>query len=247
MARDFRQQNKAETRCLLCGELAVRSHILPRALIHDLRKGAGHVVVGKRDADGVRYSQSGEWEHLLCEQHESALSPADDYGVRFCRAAHASMDGASEYFTVPNPEPDLLLRFALANVWRKVHSASGKRLRLSLGSHELRVRQAIFDHHPSPYHLLLNSSSHSLEGQPINIASYPMQTRLLDIKMWKFSLSRIDFSIAISNQRITKYYSDFLSSQHDPAIITKLPLIDTEFLPNYAEVFRRMRRRSNPR
>lgn len=185
--------------CYLCGSPAVKTHIVPRALMHDMRQGSGHLVVGGSNFDGVAFRQSGEWEYLLCDHHERKLHAADTYGIDFCRRAQIAASSAKdEYFEVANPSPHLLLRFGLSVIWRHVHSESGSKLRLTLGPHEAAVRDAIFNEASTDYQLTLCTSTHSIKGKPVEIAMFPSRGRLLGRNIWHFTLARIDFMVSVS-------------------------------------------------
>lgn len=209
--------------------------------MHDLRGDENHLIIGRIHRNGVEYSQSGSWEFLLCKDHESRLSAADTYGVDFCRRARALVANQSENVEVTNPTPQLLLRFALSVVWRHVHSKSGRAIELSLGTHEKSVRDAIFEHIQSDYQLILNSSYHSIGGEAVDIASMPARGRLSGRNAWRFTLARVDFSVAVSRERWGPPFAQLLASVSDPAVVLAMPLLESAKLPGHQSIFERMR------
>lgn len=214
--------------------------------MHDLRDGEGHLIVGYSHQDGVDFSQSGSWEYLLCDHHEQRLSIADTYGVDFCRRSRSLHDLRGELFEVPNPAPNLLLRFALSIVWRHAHSKTGRAIGLSLGAHERRVRDAVFDHSDVGYQLVLTSSHHSIKGEPVDITSLPARGRIGGLNTWRFTLAQINFSLAITNEQWPPPLSNLLASTRDPAIVFTGPLIETADHPAHQGILARMKRPRPP-
>lgn len=97
--------------CIICGtEKTVRSHILPKAVARDLRRGHAHTIVGSSRYDGVKKLPGGAFsDHLLCKKHEAVTSKFDTYAVGFLRRAKDAFDAyGPDSFWVENYEPQNL-------------------------------------------------------------------------------------------------------------------------------------------
>jgi hypothetical protein len=194
--------------------------------MHDLRRNEKHLVVGSAHTDGIKLSQSGEWEYLLCQQHEAALGYADTYGVEFCRNARIAAAASCKhaFYEVANPRPELLSRFALSVVWRHVHSSLGRELGFTLGNHETVIRRAIFCGEPAPYQVGLNTTTLGLGGEPADIVSFPTRGKLANLNVWRFTVAQVEFTTLISSQRLPRRFDAVLGSSADPATVMRMPL-----------------------
>lgn len=218
---------KTSETCLLCGELATKTHIIPRALALDILNGGKQLVTGSAHKDGIEFSQNGLWEYMLCEKHEAALGEADRYGIEFCRAARVLRNSTREnHLSVPNPNSALLLRFALSVVWRHVNSARGKLGGLTLGPYETAVRSAVFDGASSPFQLGLTTAAHGILGEAVEIIDLPSRIRLTGLTAWQFSTSTVTFITVVSNRPLSADFDSVLASQNNPALAPIMPLID---------------------
>lgn len=239
----MKTKQEKRTPCILCGAPSVKTHILPRSLLHQLRGDSGHLVVGSAHRDGVEYSQSGTWEYLVCDTHETAFGEADKYGQDFCRRAAQSKDIDTDLIRVDNPRPDILLRFALTCVWRHVNSKSGAEIGLTLGSHEETVRKSVFSGEMPRYQLFLTTSKHSILGEATNIVEFPWRVPFLNVNSWQFTIARITFAVTVSNQRLPQRYAPLDSSKCNPAPIIRMPLVDTPTADFAQPILKRMLRK----
>lgn len=76
------------------------------------------------------------------------LAAADDYGLRFIDAfeSRGRLAMRDKVWIVPNPKPDLLVRFVAACVWRRgVSQVQRERADLSLGAADPRLRAMLFE------------------------------------------------------------------------------------------------------
>ena len=136
--------------CVVCGSVpTIKSHLIPRAVVGELRGDEPYVHVTEVDVPGSVYSQSGDsFYGLLCSEHERALSRFDDYGVRIVRKIEKLMSQMGEDqkgIELQNSSPSLFKGFVLACIWRAVWSLHGKKFGLSLGPYEKRIRRFLFE------------------------------------------------------------------------------------------------------
>lgn len=138
--------------CRICGEPAtIEAHIIPRALYRRVAGTEQHTMQGSLFRTGTRYQAKGLFDpDLLCAQHERMLGAADDYGMRFLHrfetAGRVSVRG--NVWLVPNPKPDLLVRFVAACIWRRGVSAVDREAAdLDLGFAEPKLRAMLFESH----------------------------------------------------------------------------------------------------
>ena len=136
--------------CVVCGDQAtIQAHIIPRALYRRLAGSDQHAMEGSLFRQGTRYQAKGLFDpDLLCATHEKMLAGADDYGLRFMdhfeKKGRPGFDG-SVWF-VPNPKPNLLIRFVAACIWRRgVSNVRREQADLDLGPAESRLRAMLFE------------------------------------------------------------------------------------------------------
>ena len=236
---------KTSEKCILCEELATKTHIVPRALALDLLGEEKKLVTGSAHRDGIEFSQNGLWEYMLCEQHEGALGEADRYGIDFCRTARSLRHSTKTHMSVPNPAPAMLLRFSLSVIWRHVNSARGRLAGLSLGPYENAVRATVFDGAACSFQLGLVTASHGLDGVPTEIIDLPSRIRLAGLPAWKFSTTTVTFITVISNRALGNGYASMLASQQDPALVPVMPLVDLREAGGRAVIDRMLRPRKS--
>lgn len=136
--------------CRICGDPAtIEAHVIPRALYRRLAGNKQHAMEGSLFRTGTRYQAKGVFDaDLLCALHERMLATADDYGMRFLHhfetAGRVGIRG--NVWLVPNPKPDLLVRFVAACIWRRGVSAIGRETaELDLGPAEPKLRAMLFE------------------------------------------------------------------------------------------------------
>ncbi|UWM84945.1 hypothetical protein [Rhizobium sp. SRDI969] len=229
--------------CIVCGcGPTVNSHILPRALLHDIRKEAKHLVSGSIDKDGVGFHQSGFADRFLCRTHEDLFHQADDYAIDLCRAfAAGKYDVQSEYLLIANPVPQLLTRFAIGVVWRWVWSSYGRRLGLKLGSHEPKVRKVIFEHQVALYQLIVTRSRASIKDRRVDLATYPSYGKMSGLNGWQFQVLGLMFNVFISNERLEQNFNLLDATQKEALPVLELPLEDVR--RTHSALTQRMKRR----
>jgi hypothetical protein len=210
--------------CLICGAAdTVRSHILPKALIHEIKEGAPHVVSGSRHRAGTRLSQGGNFDsNMLCAKHENATADLDRYGTEYLRRAEALFEAQrpTRSFEVSNPMPQTLRRFALSVVWREVHSANGQKSGLSLGPYEEDVRRAVFCTVDLPWTLLVSRTRFTLEDRrPVKFALHPFRVRFGGLSAWTFTAVGHSFWLISDRRGLPAAHNDFRADSRNPAVV----------------------------
>lgn len=222
--------------CLICGsEPTVKSHIVPRALFHDMRPEKGQLIGNLRDGPGYQHLQSGFWDKtILCAVHEGQLHQADEYGIRFCRNFNAGKKAGQWRVDVPNPDPALLVDFASACVWRMAASRSEGRPKSLLGPYNQRLVDSLF--HGIAYRpmlLVACNAYHLKKGEILNFGALPFRYVELNIHFWRFIVGGLIFdlkldaratpaamaTLAVNEQAEVALFDDFpQSAQRTPRV-----------------------------
>lgn len=228
--------------CKVCGNPAtVRSHLMPRAFVRDMLRGSDYVEEGSLHQTGSVYQQSGRWDpSILCERHEAALAEADDYGVRFCRRlfrkAELKYEGA--LWVVPNPRPELLVKFACACVWRRGVSLSGPPADLDLGPYEVRLRNLLFyadtSYNPA---LLVCRQNVTLEGEPLNeILMEPFRNPNYGKRGWQFSAGGFLFVLKLDERGRKQEVEALKVNGQNPAPVLNFPSKELVDVPGVIDI-----------
>jgi hypothetical protein len=158
-----RQMTTTLGSCVVCGASpTVKVHMVPRALMMDVRGDEKALRESNRLKPGWAFRQNGQWDDsFLCAGHEKAFGTADDYAVRFCRnLSTAIADHPSAHaHRVPNPKPELLIRFIYATIWRTVMAPRNAIFGANLGRYEIELRSALFEGGPLNLPALLGVSN----------------------------------------------------------------------------------------
>jgi hypothetical protein len=151
---------------------------MPRFLVRRVAGESQHAYVAEGSASQARLDGKGAFDpDLLCEAHEGMLAAADEYGARFIDKHWPKARATDKplLWSVPNPKPALLVKFAAASVWKRAVS----RVRrggndLDLGVYERPVRDFVFGH-PTTFEPLLALVKHerTLNGE---VLKSPMLT-----------------------------------------------------------------------
>lgn len=222
--------------CVICGdEKTVEAHLLSRAFIHDLRKGAGakHVIEVDGDRPGVRFHQSGAFDpDLLCYTHEQAAGLGEDYSIRWVRSARKQVASQpSNEWTVPNAKPDYLLRFTYAAVWKAAVTTLNGPSTGSLGPYEKILRDAIFFGGPLCLDLLVGVSGSTVQGQALDIVISPYATRLDRWRVWHFAIGPIIFYLKTDKRPWPADFRPYLANGNDRIILAEAPSRDIRNKP----------------
>jgi hypothetical protein len=123
--------------------------VFPSALYRLVAGREQHAYEGSRVTEGIRYQAKGCFDsNILCAIHEDAFRASDDYGIRFVRNFDnkAVLLNNDQVFLVPNPKPELLVRFVAGCIWRRgVSLIDTDGIDLNLGDAEPLLRDIIFN------------------------------------------------------------------------------------------------------
>lgn len=224
--------------CVICGRSpTVKSHLWPRALSHDLRGADKHLVSGRAGDSRIEFLQSGRWRYFLCDEHEGALRTIDDYGVKFIRRASVR---SSKDFTIANPKPAELKRFALSVVWRfdAAERLTGKAS--ALGPFETRIREAIFGEGAIEAPIVFIQPNILAQGDPIDIAMEPTKANLRGATVWKFDFGSLACIVKISGQDWPREWEVADAGNRTEALILSAPPSEIVSLPAYRPLLQQM-------
>lgn len=196
--------------CRVCGEVkTVRSHLTPRAFTLDVRGTDTRAYEGSLAFEGTRYTQAGAFDKtILCDVHEQMLRDCDDYAVDWVRRvptdARASHEGMLLH--MPNPRPDLLLKFACSHIWRHAVSPQNRAFDMDLGPWEWQLRQLLFGsgsrYNPS-FHVFRQrwtSESVELKGLLVPPHRIPGQGR----RRWEFDLGDLLWVLRLNERDVER-------------------------------------------
>lgn len=189
--------------CIRCGASpTVKSHIIPRALFHLMKRPGRPLVGGRADGPGYKILQSGDWDNtFLCKGHEAELGRFDAYGVRFCRSFKQMLERGLREIRVRNSQPQLLVGFATACVWRMAVSRSDHRPERLLGPYANRLANSLFGNQRfNPLLLLSCHGFHDNAGDLLNIGVLPHVYYEEGIRFWRFIVCGLIFDLKLDNR-----------------------------------------------
>lgn len=229
------------TGCLVCGEAkTVKSHILPRSLMHDLRGNGGqyvHEIAHGRV--GTKYLQSGPIDKgILCLAHEQLTQEADKYGAEFCRRILATVPQGGPRAQVPNPQPDLLVKFACQTVWRMAVSKHGLGEQ-TLGPYAPQLREMIFAGSGwQPLVFLARNHLTVERREEAKLAIAPFPVRLGSVRCWLFSVSGVQFYVKLDQRLLPGESDGFAANGADPVTLMQLDRMEAHQAPILKELMR---------
>lgn len=209
--------------CLICGcSKTVRSHILPKALALDIRDGSKHVIQGSRFHKGAKPSQGGAFsDGILCTLHEQRTAALDTYGVEFIRRAASEFERLhpERSFQIANPQPNILLLFALSIVWREL-AYSRREGERGLGKYREPIENAIFaDGAFDAPMLIARTRFRAGSGDPIKIGVHPHPIRMKDRNVWSMTLAGFSFYPILDGRGMPMLPDWLRANQSDPIAI----------------------------
>ena len=192
--------------CIVCGSAKMaRSHIFPRALVHEMKDGEPVVHSVDRNKTGYKNSQSGPWEpDILSESCEAKLSGCDNYAVRWVRRfdqdAVPILGGKA--FDVPNPKPDLLVQFAGSVLWRASVARHNRNTDIDLGPWEPLLRAAVFEKGEFQPKLFLARKRYVTDGVfHGSVVVQPYHAPDWSRRSYVFELSNLLWGLKLDNRR----------------------------------------------
>lgn len=228
--------------CKVCGDPdTVRSHLMPRAFVRDMLRDGPYVIEGSRLQTGSVYQQSGRSDDtILCNAHEAALGEADSYGIKFCRRhfRRATLRYEDMLWLVPNPRPDLLLKFACACIWRRAVSRSGPPADLDLGPYEVPLRSLLFESgcqfDPT---LLISRQNVMLEGQPMDdLLAEPFRNPNYGRRGWQFMVAGFIFVLKLDNRGRKQELDTLKANGRNPVPVLNLPARELVDVPGVIDI-----------
>lgn len=229
-------------KCTVCGASpTVKSHIIPRALSLDLKRGEKHLVTGRLGQDGIRKLQNGRWSYkILCETHERQLGAADKYGVEIVRAIRGRGEQFGD-FTIQNPQPQLLKTFILALIWRAAAADKAEGLPSRLGPYDKTVRGCLFGDGvlDAPIHFLRPNLT--TDGRLLPIALEPTRIRMLDRNGWKLGFGNLDVITKLDQKPWPKAWDAVDASLQTSILILDAAPSDIRDAPAYQPLIRQMK------
>lgn len=232
-------------RCVVCGvSPTVKAHLFPRALMLDMKADSHQLVGGNRHRDGVKLQQNGEWDDtLICEEHEKSIGSADDYGIRFCRSfrTKGTERPNDRALDVPNPEPDSLVHFAYAVIWRHVASASRRADRLDLGPFGDEMLDAMQARGPYALQLIVGRNPLTVRGQRVDVAIAPYRERMDRWNVWHFAISGLDFYLKTDRRPFPTSWHPYLANNNNPIVVGQTDERGMHQVPKLFPILRRMR------
>ncbi len=212
--------------CLVCGNpKTVKSHLMPRSLMLDMKGDDTKIYEGERNAVGVKYRQNGYWDNsILCAEHEQESGWGDDYSVNFIRNffSKASLSATGNSWEVQNPDPEKLVHFAYSVIWKHAVSKHGKKFNMTLGKYQEILKKSIFNRHNFDQQLLIGDPNLTADELTIrNIALAPYRQRLGGLNTWHFMLGGLEFFLNLDQRRFPKIWEPYLANANTNLIVSK--------------------------
>jgi hypothetical protein len=211
--------------CLVCGNpTTVKSHLTPRAFTLDIRGADARAYEGSLAFEGTRYTQAGTFDRtILCDAHEQALRDCDDYAIDWVRGMPTEARASHEdmLLHMPNPRPDLLLKFVCSHIWRHAVSPQNNAYDMDLGPWEGRLRQLIFNwgsgYNPTFHIIRQRWTSGEVELKELIIPPFrlPGQGR----RRWEFDLGGLIWVLRLNDRHVDYRLESFKANDADPVPI----------------------------
>lgn len=207
------------------------------------REKANTLVEANRHRPGYVERQNGIWDdRFLCKVHEDLAGGGDEYVVKLSRRLHQARElpGAVGY-TISNPDPIKLARFAYGTVWRHLMAPVSKQEPSRLGPYKDRIEQALFDNYPFDMPVLVamaNLRGH--DGSRVPLGLYPHRVKLNGRTAWHFIVGLLEFYLKTDNQPWPKDWA-FAFSDQDPLMLGQTDAFDLATVPMLREVTDRIR------
>lgn len=133
--------------CRGCGaSKTIEAHLIPRAFVHDIRRGHKHILIGSAASTGRKVSQSGLIDrNILCEKCDGHLGKYDQFGINFCRTFGAkSQLVAPEIFCIRPADTENVVKFFVSILWRYSISVLDEAKDVNLGPFEDKFKDILF-------------------------------------------------------------------------------------------------------
>lgn len=224
----------------------MKSHLIPRRLVHDVRGPASHVLAGASDRQGRKHLQGGMFDDdLLCELHEGMLAAADDYGIRFLRRCTKQggkllQEGVRSY---PNSAPERLTRFAASLTWRRGASpVFAPPNRRKIGARERALRSYLFEGGKWEPHIFVVHEPLLHRGvAPVRpMISQPIRDHAFGPRGWRFRYGDLSLVTVLDDPAAIVPMMPFRANDADPVLAIDLPPVELTALPNFLKIIGNM-------
>jgi hypothetical protein len=189
--------------CVVCGAKdTVKSHTIPRSLFHATKRSGKPIIANAQSHIGYQLFQSGHWDNrILCAEHEARLGIYDGYGAIFCKSFLTQLSAGQTAAVVENPQPERLVRFTGACVWRFAASRTNGNPDKLLGTYagkleEMLLRGGAFD----PLLLISRHGYQDLSGALLNMGTLPFVYHEEKLRFWRFIVCGLIFDLKLDNR-----------------------------------------------
>jgi hypothetical protein len=194
-------------KCRVCeSPSTVKSHLLPRALAHDIRANQPNLHVYTINRPGFKPSQAGIYDDgILCEQHEGVIQIYDKYGVEFCRNFESNRQMLDIDIFQVEVDSDLLVRFVVSVLWRYSVSTRPETNMVHLGPYERCMGDIVFagaNCCPEPALFMWANKSTNLDVTKLCIP--PAVGRFLDVRHLSFVVGGLTFVLKVDRRPVPK-------------------------------------------
>lgn len=217
--------------CKLCGNdrNLLRAHIIPAAFHRHLQGNAvvPPLILGTAEHSFPRRSPGGLYdEQLLCLTCEQRLGPWDQYGAE-CLIQRFESDAQVRYsgnevliYQIDNWDEEKLRMFALSVLWRAAVTTNEIFRRVTLGPHEVRLKNRILTGDPgspSDFSVFLSRWLIQPEHAGMELAQMsPYCWRLEGINMAKIFLGGFVLYIKIDQRPFVAPFPEIILSPNRP-------------------------------
>lgn len=237
--------------CAVCGSTpTVKSHIIPRALAHDLRGDGKHLVSGEIDRPGIRYLQSGRWDgYILCGVHEGRLTRYDDYGVEFIRNFRnlPSVFKRGDHFALTNSSPADLQRFLLAVIWRKNLSNQARGQPCGLGPYAQAISNTLFAGEEIESPALTFQSVIAIDGERTPIATEPYKVKLAGFNAWYCGFGWLDAVVKLDKRNWPPEWQPYDATKNNVARVVGMNPRNIQDIPSLSPILKQMKSQQRSR
>lgn len=231
--------------CKVCGDpKTVRSHLLPKAIIKDVRGDHHTAFAGMNDKFGTLYTQGGSFDDdLLCRSHEDALADCDDYVVRFLRSfnkiATLPVQFEGMVYLVPNTKPELMLKFALSCIWRHAQSRRfGTPNPLNLGPWENTLTRKVFYGGNFDPDLCIMKQDFLIGGEPMrDLVMSPYHNPAYGRRAFEIYLRGFRFTIKLDDRQKGRIPSVIRANGANPLPVLNLDPVNAIDVPQILQIF----------
>lgn len=210
--------------CLICGStLMANSHLFPRGLMHDIRKGAPHLVGVSKGKPETKFLQSGQTSRtILCHAHEKQTQAGDDYAIRFCRrySSQAKITDDGLAAEISNPHPRRLTMFVHATIWRHAAHFVSHGKPSALGAHFDLVSDVVF-RGAQPLEAFVIDPERLSGGKRAQLAIAPVPWLFAGRQMLRMEIGGLSFVMNLSDEPVAEPFN-LMSTENDPMLVLKL-------------------------